>query len=86
MEEEMIKQNNELSGTLKSHTKKKKEYSKEKECGVINYNSTLNTMDINFDGYGIRIRDVKYFSTPPTTVSVKYKGEIGQPDFSIKLL
>ena len=86
MEEEIIKQNNELSRNLKTRTKKKKDDFKEKECSVINYNNSLKTLDINFDGYGIKIRDVKHFSYPTTTVRVKYKSEIGQPDFSIKLL
>ena len=49
MEEEIIKQNNELSRNLKTRTKKKKDDFKEKECSVINYNNSLKTLDINFD-------------------------------------
>ena len=56
---------------------------KEKECKVINYNKITNYLDISFDGYGIRFNDVKDFVGDP--VIVKYKGEIGKPNFEYKL-
>ena len=56
---------------------------KEKECKVIGYNKVTNSLDISFDGYGIRIKDVKDFIGD--TVTVKYKGEIGKPNFVYKL-
>lgn len=63
--------------------KKFKNDYKTKECKVISYNKRNNTLDIKFDGYGIRIKDVKDFSGD--TVEVKYKGEIGKPNFEYKL-
>ena len=56
---------------------------KTKVCKVIAYNKRTNTLDVKFDGYGIRIKDVKDFSGD--TVEVKYKGEIGKPNFEYKL-
>lgn len=56
---------------------------KNKECKVIAYNKHANTLDIKFDSYGVRIRDVKKFNGD--IVTVKYKGEIGKPNFECKL-
>lgn len=66
----------------KIQPRKKYEF-KEKECKVIAYNKCNNTLDVNFDGYGVRIKDVKNFEGD--TVLIKYKGEIGKPNFEIKL-
>lgn len=63
--------------------KKYKEEFKEKECKVIAYNKRTNTLDVKFDKYGIRIKDVKDFSGD--VVIIKYKGEIGKPNFEYKL-
>ena len=62
--------------------KTKNEY-KEKECKVITYNKRNQTLDIKFGKYGIRIKDVKDFNGE--SVIVKYKGEIGKPNFEYKL-
>lgn len=56
---------------------------KTKECKVIKYDNVKNILDINFDGFGIRIENVKDFSGD--TVKVKYKGEIGKPNFVYEL-
>lgn len=56
---------------------------KTKVCKVIAYNKRTNTLDVKFDGYGIRIKDVKDFSC--NTVELKYKGEIGKSNFEYKL-
>lgn len=56
---------------------------KTKVCKVIAYNKRTNTLDVKFDGYGIRIKDVKDFSD--NTVELKYKGEIGKSNFEYKL-
>lgn len=56
---------------------------KSKECEVIAYSKRTNTLDIRFDGYGIRIKDVENFVGD--TVELKYKGEIGKPNFEYKL-
>ena len=53
------------------------------KCKVINYNKITNSLDISFDGYGIRFNGVKDFVGD--TVIVKYKGEIGKPNFEYKL-
>lgn len=63
--------------------RKNKKSFKEKECKVIAYNKRTNTLDVNFDGYGIRIKDVKNFSGD--TVIVKYKSEIGKSDFTYQV-
>lgn len=56
---------------------------KNKECKVIAYNKRTNTLDVKFDNYGIRIKDVKEFTGD--TVELKYKGEIGKPNFEYKM-
>lgn len=56
---------------------------KEKVCRVIPCHNNQPYVDINFDNYGIRL-----ISPNPVngdTVTVKYKGEIGQPDFEVRL-
>ena len=63
--------------------KNKKNEFKEKECEVISYNKRTCTLDVNFNGHGIRIRNVKDFCGD--VVTVKYKSEIGKPNFEIKL-
>ena len=52
---------------IQPRKKNKIEY-KEKECKVINYNKITNSLDISFDGYGIRFNDVKDF----VGVAIKY--------------
>ena len=59
--------------------RKTKEDFKEKECKVIRYDNSTKSLDINFDGYGIRIRNVKFSYNNDVIVNVKYKGEIGNP-------
>lgn len=76
---------NDLSSTTKARSRKLKEQFKEKQCKIINYNSRTKTLDINFDGYGIRIKDVELLSNDASNVQVKYKGEIGKPNFIIRI-
>ena len=40
-------------------------------------------LDVNFEGHGIRIKNVDNFVGD--TVIIKYKSEIGKPDFEYKL-
>ena len=80
--EEMKEEIQEELPKIQPRKKNKIEY-KEKECKVINYNKITNSLDISFDGYGIRFNDVKDFVGD--TVIVKYKGEIGKPNFEYKL-
>lgn len=56
---------------------------KEKECRVIAYSKKNNILDVDFGGYGIRLNDVKDFEG--NVAVVKYKGEIGKPNFDYKL-
>ncbi len=67
----------------KLKTNLRKDEFKTKECPVISYNKHSNTLDIMFDKYGIRIKNVKDFIG--NIVNVKYKGEIGKPNFEIAL-
>lgn len=66
----------------KIQPRKKNEY-KEKKCKVIGRNRTTNTLNVNFDGYGIVIKDVEDLNCD--TVTIRYKGEIGKPNFEYKL-
>lgn len=56
---------------------------KEKRCRVIDFDHKNQTLDVKFDGYGIRIKNVKEFNGDFATV--KFKGEIGKPNFQYKL-
>lgn len=55
----------------------------DKVCKVYKYDKKNRTLDINFDGYGIRINDVADFTGD--TVTLKHKGQIGKSDFVYKL-
>lgn len=54
-----------------------------KECRVIEYNPVTKNLDVDFDGYGIRIPNAE--NVTGGTVAVKYKGQIGKPNFSYRL-
>lgn len=56
---------------------------KEKECKVISYNEKSKSLDVNFEGFGIRIKNVNHFEGQ--TVVIKYKGEIGKSNFEYKI-
>jgi len=56
---------------------------KEKECPIISYNKHFKTLDVMFDNYGIRLKNIESFAG--NTVNIKYKGEIGKPDFEFKI-
>lgn len=97
MEDEMILDESVIAEEVKEETnveviqeplpkiqpRKNKNAYKEKECKVIFYNKRTNTLDIKFDNYGVRIKDVKDFSGD--TIIIKYKGEIGKTNFEYKL-
>lgn len=53
---------------------------KAKKCKVISYNRLQKTLDVVFDGYGIRIKGVTNCGDD-CYITVKYKGEIGKPNF-----
>ena len=56
---------------------------KVKNCNVLYYDSTAKYVDIDFQGYGIRITDVQKCNE--NHIMVKYKGTIGSPDFVCKV-
>ncbi|KAI4445122.1 hypothetical protein C823_007629 [Eubacterium plexicaudatum ASF492] len=90
--EENLKIDNDDSSVLinDSNTSKKnkilsnKNY-KSQNCKVISYNKNNKTLDVQFNGYGIRIKNVLNFDNTITEVSILYKSEIGKPDFEYKL-
>lgn len=71
------------SAASKNHSLKKEKDFKEKLCPVLNYNKRLKILDIVFDGYGIRLKDVDDFCGE--TVMIKYKGTLGKQNFQIKI-
>lgn len=63
--------------------KPKKNIFKTKKCKVISYNKATKNLDIDFDGYGIRIHNIQDFEGD--FVEIKYKGNIGKENFVYKL-
>lgn len=57
--------------------------SKTKECKVVSYNKKTLELIISFNGTNIKFTGVKNINGD--TISVKYKGEIGKPNFECKL-
>lgn len=55
------------------------------KCKVISYNKKNNTLDVLFNGYGIRIKNVQNFDNTINTVDIQYKGEIGKSNFEYKV-
>lgn len=68
----------------KPKTKKKPAF-KTKECEVIKFNQQTKTLDVRFDGIGLRFNTVKNDYTGVKTVKIKYKGTIGKPKFVYQL-
>lgn len=56
---------------------------KSKMCDVIAYDEDKHTLDVRFERYGIRIKNIENFNG--NTAEVKYKGEIGKPNFEYRL-
>lgn len=69
----------------KTRNQKPKDGFKEKECEIISYNQHTKVLDIKFDDYGIRIKNAESFYSNGKTVKVKYKGNIGMPNFIVKV-
>lgn len=84
--EETLKEMDRVSNipeeTLPKKTKKNN-LLKTKRCKVISYNKVKKTLDIDFDGYGIRIRNVQDFEGD--IVEIKYKSDIGKSNFVYRL-
>lgn len=56
---------------------------KTEKCKVLAYDEFTKELDIDFKGYGIRINNVGKLDSD--FVSIKYRGEIGTPNFTYKL-
>lgn len=67
--------------TLPKKPKQKNGF-KTKKCKVISYDKRTKRLDVDFDGYGVRITNVEDFEGE--FASIKYKGEIGNPNFECK--
>ena len=52
-------------------------------CRIIHYSENKKLLDVNFKGYGIRIKNAE--NIKGDTVIVKYKGEIGHKNFKYML-
>lgn len=68
---------------FKTRSKKIKDEFHEKECKVLRYDKYAKTLDIMFDNYGIRIKNMETFDG--VYITIRYKGEIGKPNFKILL-
>lgn len=80
--EDMADENKEKK-VLTEAPKKQRGNFKTMECKVISYNKNSRTLDVKFNKYGIRIKDVDF--NDGDSVTVKYKGEIGKPNFIYKI-
>lgn len=56
---------------------------KNMKCKVLFYNDSTKELDVDFNGYGIRLKDVA--KNVDEYVTIKYRGEIGCSNFSCKL-
>lgn len=83
--EEVLKNSEELDSLSlkKQKLNMKKDNYKDKECKVIKYDKYSKTLDVLFDRFGIRIFNVESFNG--NIAIIKYKGEIGKPDFDYRL-
>lgn len=69
----------------KARCRKSKDDFKEKECEIISYNQHTKMLDVKFNNYGIRIKNVESFYNNGSTIKIKYKGTIGNSDFVVKV-
>lgn len=53
------------------------------KCKVLNYDRNTQKLDVDFSGYGIRINDVS--KDVGEYVTIRYRGEIGSPNFQYRL-
>lgn len=56
---------------------------KTEQCKVLSFNPNTKEIDIDFKGYGVRLKNAEYAESG--FVLVKYSGEIGNPDFTCRL-
>lgn len=74
---------NEEKVVVKKTAVKPIEKFKTEKCEVLNYDEKFKTLDVLFKGSGIRFNDVS--TNVGEFVEVKYRGEIGKPNFVYKL-
>lgn len=53
------------------------------KCKVLSYNKVTKELDIDFSGYGIRLRNVS--KNVEDFVNIRYRGEIGTSNFEYRL-
>lgn len=56
---------------------------KTEKCRILYYNKETKELDIDFHGYGVRIKNAD--DTDSGFVQIQYAGEIGKPNFSLKI-
>lgn len=56
---------------------------KTEKCKVLSYNKKTKELDVDFLGYGIRLFNID--KDIGDVVSIKYRGQIGTPDFEYRL-
>lgn len=56
---------------------------KTEKCKVLSYNKNTKELDVNFSGCGIRLHNVS--KQIGDYVNIRYRGEIGKPNFECKL-
>lgn len=78
-----MSEENIMTSEIVDPPKRQRNIFRTKECRVIEYNARTKNLDVDFDGYGVRIPNVDHVDG--TTVTVKYKSKIGKPDFICKL-
>lgn len=66
-----------------SNNHKQKNIFKEKICDVISYNKKERTLDVVFDNFGVRLKNIDNFKGDKALI--KYKGEIGKSNFICKM-
>lgn len=67
----------------KKYTNRNNDEFYEKDCKVLKYDPKNKTLDFMFDKYGIRINGIEEFGGD--TVTIKYRGEVGKPNFIVKV-
>lgn len=60
-----------------------KEVFNTQKCKVLLYDETTKELDLDFNGFGIRINGVDKCDSE--FITIKYKGEIGTSNFTCKL-
>lgn len=68
---------------ITNDVQKKEPRFKREKCKVLAFNKKTKELDVNFKGYGIRLKNVN--DVKSDFVIVKYVSDIGKADFKCKL-